>query len=283
MLLADLGAEVVKVERPPDGDDTRAWGPPWSADGQSTYFLGVNRNKRSVALDLGSEDGLAAARALVERADVVVENFKPGEPGPARAGLRRGPRRQPRRGLRLDHRLRPRGGSRPARLRPARPGRGRADERHRAGAGGADQGRRRAGRRRHRAARGGRGARRAAASRAHRAGAAGRGQPAVLAAVGAGQPDQRLRRRRRRAGHHRQPAPVDRAVRDAADRGPADRARRGQRPAVPGAVRGARPRRSSRTTRGSPRTRPGSPPATSWPPSCRRSWRSGRPPSGSPC
>jgi crotonobetainyl-CoA:carnitine CoA-transferase CaiB-like acyl-CoA transferase len=78
MLLADLGADVVKVERPPDGDDTRTWGPPWSVDGQSTYYLGVNRNKRSVAVDLGTADGLLVARALVERADVVVENFKPG-------------------------------------------------------------------------------------------------------------------------------------------------------------------------------------------------------------
>ena len=85
MLLGDLGAEVVKVERPPDGDDTRAWGPPWSAGGESTYFLGVNRNKRSVRLDLGSEPDLAAARSLVERADVVVENFKPG--GLDRLGL----------------------------------------------------------------------------------------------------------------------------------------------------------------------------------------------------
>jgi crotonobetainyl-CoA:carnitine CoA-transferase CaiB-like acyl-CoA transferase len=78
MLLADLGADVVKVERPPRGDDTRAWGPPWSADGTSTYFLGVNRNKRSVALDLTDEDDLAVARALAERADVIVENFMPG-------------------------------------------------------------------------------------------------------------------------------------------------------------------------------------------------------------
>jgi crotonobetainyl-CoA:carnitine CoA-transferase CaiB-like acyl-CoA transferase len=78
MLLADLGADVVKVERPPRGDDTRAWGPPWSADGTSTYFLGVNRNKRSVALDLTDEDDLAVARGLAERADVIVENFMPG-------------------------------------------------------------------------------------------------------------------------------------------------------------------------------------------------------------
>lgn len=77
MLLADLGAEVIKIERPGSGDDTRAWGPPW-VGGESTYFLGVNRNKSSHALDLRSEDGLAQARELVARADVVVENFLPG-------------------------------------------------------------------------------------------------------------------------------------------------------------------------------------------------------------
>ncbi|MFB7345571.1 CaiB/BaiF CoA transferase family protein [Streptomyces hydrogenans] len=77
MLLADLGADVIKIERPDGGDDTRAWGPPF-ADGQATYFLGVNRNKRSVALDLATPDGLAAARAIVDRADVLVENFRPG-------------------------------------------------------------------------------------------------------------------------------------------------------------------------------------------------------------
>jgi len=78
MLLADLGAEVVKVERPGAGDDTRAWGPPWTADGEATYFLGVNRNKRSVELDLKTADGRAAALRLAARADVVVENFPPG-------------------------------------------------------------------------------------------------------------------------------------------------------------------------------------------------------------
>src|SRR5512135_3584300 len=78
MLLADLGAEVVKVERPGAGDDTRAWGPPWTADGEATYFLGVNRNKRSVALDLKTAEGRAAALRLAARADVVVENFPPG-------------------------------------------------------------------------------------------------------------------------------------------------------------------------------------------------------------
>ncbi|MFF3837817.1 CaiB/BaiF CoA transferase family protein [Streptomyces sp. NPDC001930] len=77
MLLADLGADVIKIERPGSGDDTRAWGPPF-ADGEATYFLGVNRNKRSVALDLTDPDDLAAARAIVDRADVLVENFRPG-------------------------------------------------------------------------------------------------------------------------------------------------------------------------------------------------------------
>ncbi len=77
MLLADLGAEVVKVERPGSGDDTRSWGPPWVGD-ESSYFLSVNRNKQSVALDLTDDAGLDAARRLAERADVVVENFMPG-------------------------------------------------------------------------------------------------------------------------------------------------------------------------------------------------------------
>lgn len=83
MLLADLGAEVVKVESP-GGDDTRTWSPP-VREGVSTYYLGVNRNKRSVALDLKDPDDLAAAHELARRADVLVENFKPG--GLARFGL----------------------------------------------------------------------------------------------------------------------------------------------------------------------------------------------------
>jgi len=78
MLLADLGATVVKVERPGAGDDTRSWGPPFAADGQSTYFQSVNRNKRSIALDLRDEADLRIARALADRADVLVENHKPG-------------------------------------------------------------------------------------------------------------------------------------------------------------------------------------------------------------
>ncbi|MFE9187032.1 CaiB/BaiF CoA transferase family protein [Micromonospora haikouensis] len=78
MLLADLGAEVVKIERPGQGDDTRAWGPPWDRAGNATYFMAVNRNKRSVTLDLRTAQGRAAVEGLVARADVVVENFLPG-------------------------------------------------------------------------------------------------------------------------------------------------------------------------------------------------------------
>ncbi|MDN3482686.1 CoA transferase [Arthrobacter sp. APC 3897] len=84
MTLADLGARVVKVERPGAGDDTRSWGPPWSETG-STYFESVNRNKESVCLDLSNPDDLQAARELALRADVLVENFKPG--GLDRLGL----------------------------------------------------------------------------------------------------------------------------------------------------------------------------------------------------
>jgi crotonobetainyl-CoA:carnitine CoA-transferase CaiB-like acyl-CoA transferase len=77
MLLGDLGATVIKVEEPERGDDTRAWGPPY-VDGESTYFLSINRNKRSIGLDLRTEEGGAAARKLADRADVVVENFRAG-------------------------------------------------------------------------------------------------------------------------------------------------------------------------------------------------------------
>ncbi len=75
MLLADLGATVVKVESP-QGDDTRTWGPPWTQDGVSTYFLSVNRNKRSVVLDLSTPEDQTRALTLVGRADVVVQNLR---------------------------------------------------------------------------------------------------------------------------------------------------------------------------------------------------------------
>lgn len=78
MMLGDLGAEVIKVERPGAGDDTRSWGPPFAEDGFSAYYLSVNRNKRSIALDLGDERQRARARELVRAADVVIENFRAG-------------------------------------------------------------------------------------------------------------------------------------------------------------------------------------------------------------
>jgi crotonobetainyl-CoA:carnitine CoA-transferase CaiB-like acyl-CoA transferase len=78
MLMADLGAEVTKIERPGIGDETRTWGPPYDRQGQATYFDAVNRNKRSVVLDLGDGDDLTQARELALSADVLVENFRPG-------------------------------------------------------------------------------------------------------------------------------------------------------------------------------------------------------------
>src|SRR5450759_3038006 len=81
MMLGDLGARVIKVERPGAGDDTRVWGPPFVGppdDPISTYFLSCNRNKESITLDLKSEDGVATLARLVTHGDVLVENFRPG-------------------------------------------------------------------------------------------------------------------------------------------------------------------------------------------------------------
>ena len=80
MLLADLGATVIKVERPEVGDDTRAWGPPWTEE-SSSYFESVNRSKLSVVLDLSDPADLAVARSLAAKADVVIENFRAGTMG----------------------------------------------------------------------------------------------------------------------------------------------------------------------------------------------------------
>jgi crotonobetainyl-CoA:carnitine CoA-transferase CaiB-like acyl-CoA transferase len=77
MLLADLGADVIKVERPGTGDDTRGWGPPFVGE-DAAYFLALNRNKRSVVLDLGTQEGVSAAHKLAISSDVLVENFRPG-------------------------------------------------------------------------------------------------------------------------------------------------------------------------------------------------------------
>ena len=78
MMLGDLGAHVVKIERPGSGDDTRAWGPPYTDDGDSAYYLSVNRNKHSVTLDLHDERELEHARSIANRADILVENFRAG-------------------------------------------------------------------------------------------------------------------------------------------------------------------------------------------------------------
>jgi formyl-CoA transferase len=77
MFLGDLGAEVVKVEQPGVGDDTRGWGPPF-AGGESAYFLCINRNKKSLTVDFKSPEGISLVRQLAERADVLIENFRPG-------------------------------------------------------------------------------------------------------------------------------------------------------------------------------------------------------------
>jgi crotonobetainyl-CoA:carnitine CoA-transferase CaiB-like acyl-CoA transferase len=88
--LGDFGADIIKIE-PPAGDDTRAWGPPYAhGSGEATYFQSANRNKRSITLDLKSESGLEAARKIIARSDVLIENFRPGtleKLGLAPAGL----------------------------------------------------------------------------------------------------------------------------------------------------------------------------------------------------
>lgn len=80
MLAADMGARVIKIEHPVRGDDTRAWGPPFQ-HGESAYFLSINRNKESVAIDFKQEEGRRLLNRLIEKADVVVENFRPGTLG----------------------------------------------------------------------------------------------------------------------------------------------------------------------------------------------------------
>src|SRR5436190_16599580 len=84
-LLGDLGAEVIKIERPGAGDETRAWGPPFLDDGPSAYYLSCNRNKRGLALDLSKPRGREVFHDLVRKSDVVLENFLPA--GAAKLGL----------------------------------------------------------------------------------------------------------------------------------------------------------------------------------------------------
>src|SRR5574337_1112308 len=90
-ILGDLGADVIKIERPGAGDDTRGWGSPWMPDAQgresrvAAYYLCANRNKRSVTVDMAIAEGQDLIRQLVRQSDVLVENFKAG--GLARYGL----------------------------------------------------------------------------------------------------------------------------------------------------------------------------------------------------
>ncbi|MFL5045329.1 MAG: CaiB/BaiF CoA transferase family protein, partial [Xanthobacteraceae bacterium] len=77
MMLGDMGAEVIKIEPPGTGDDTRRWGPPF-VGGEAAYFLGVNRNKRSLTLNLAAPEGQALLRELAAKADVLIDNFKIG-------------------------------------------------------------------------------------------------------------------------------------------------------------------------------------------------------------
>ena len=248
MLLADLGAEVVKVESPA-GDDTRSWAPP-VRDGISTYYLGVNRNKRSVALDLKDPGDLAARAGAREPRRHHDGELQARRARPLRPRLRHGRHGQPRCRLCLHQRLRYDGaGPRAARLRHHRPGHVGPDEpdrqpRHRAvplrhlGL------RRDGGTPRHH-----RHPRRTARPGRRRPRPARRGQPALLRDVRHGQPDQRLRRRRRHAAtdgeQPSEPVPLRAA---AVRRRRAGHHRRQQR-AVPQAGRGARcPRARRRPT-----------------------------------
>ena len=151
MVLADLGADVVKVERPEGGDETRTWGPPF-AGGEAAYFLSLNRGKRSVAIDLADPAGRDLALELCAGAQVVDRELQGGRGRPARRGLRERARPQSRRRLLLDHRLRV--GARAARaprLRLRGAGRERAHVDHRRRGRPALQGRGGARRRAHRA------------------------------------------------------------------------------------------------------------------------------------
>ena len=106
MMLGDFGAEVIKIERPGVGDDTREWGPPYDSAGVATYFNSVNRNKRSVVLDLTDPGDVQRARDLVATADIVVENFRPGTMEKLGLGYDDLRAIRPGRDLLLDHRIR---------------------------------------------------------------------------------------------------------------------------------------------------------------------------------
>ena len=238
MLLADMGAEVVKVESP-DGDETRTWTPP-DRDGVSTYYLGINRGKRSVALDLRDEGDLVLARELARRADVMIQNFKPG--GLAKYGLDAASARAANPGLVYASisGFGPREGAQGARLRPDGAGGVGPHEPHRRRRRAAVPGRHLGVRRDGGQPRGDRHPRRAAAPRRDRRGPGGGGQPAVVGALGPGQPQLGVGGGRRGALPHGQRAPSRLPVRAAAHGRPRPHRRRPQRPHLPQAVRRAR-------------------------------------------
>ena len=208
MMLADFGAEVTKVERPGSGDETRSWGPPYDERGEATYFQSVNRNKASVAIDMGTEAGLAELRRRAREADVLVENFRPGlmaskglDFEALRAenprlvycsitGFGSGPGGAELPGY--DLLVQALGGLMGITGDPD-------GEPMKVGVA--------AGRRAGRALRHGRDPHRAPPPRRHRRGPAGRGRPLLGAARGDGQPGRRLHDRRRRPRAARQPPP----------------------------------------------------------------------------
>ncbi len=135
MLLADMGARVIKVEQPGKGDDTRAWGPPF-LEGESAYFLSINRNKESVTLDFKHPEGRALLEQLIAKADVLVENFRPGTLTRLGLDYRTLSAALSAAYLLLDLRVRPdRAAVRRAGLRCRHAGRRRSDEHHRRGRG----------------------------------------------------------------------------------------------------------------------------------------------------
>ena len=129
MLLADLGATVIKVESPA-GDDTRTWMPPENG-GVATYYQSINRNKRSIVLDFGDADDLALAHELLRRADVAIENFRPGSLAKFGLDYHRAAQLNPRLIYLSITGFGTGRGRVAARLRPRRPGGLRADEPHR--------------------------------------------------------------------------------------------------------------------------------------------------------
>ena len=154
-LMGDLGADVIKIERPAAGDDTRQWGPPWLPDesgastGESAYFLSANRNKRSVTIDFAKPAGQELVRALAEALRRSGRELQGRRSRPVPPRLRQSESRVSAAGLLLDLRLRPdRSLCRARRVRLPGAGPGRRHEHHRRGGWAADEGRRRRRRRR---------------------------------------------------------------------------------------------------------------------------------------